>query len=187
MKYNPEIHHRASIRLQEYDYSSVGAYFVTICTFQRKCLFGEIIDGKMNLNEYGEIVKNEWIKSSEIRQEIELDEWIIMPNHFHAIIFITTFKTLEASNSSSPHNRSQGTAPSMKPKSLSSLVAGFKSATTASINTKRDAAGTPVWQRNYYENIIRNELALEKIRQYVQNNPISWEIDQLHPNISSKW
>jgi putative transposase len=187
MKYNPEIHHRASIRLQGYDYSSVGAYFVTICTFQRECLFGEIIDGRMMLNEYGKIVNNEWIKSSDIRQEIELDELIVMPNHFHAIIFITTLKTLETSNSSSFHNPNQETTLSMKPKSLSSLIAGFKSATTTRINTKRDTAGTPVWQRNYYDNIIRNELALEKIRQYIHNNPISWEIDQLHPNIPSKW
>jgi putative transposase len=185
MEYNPEIHHRASIRLKGYDYSSVGAYFATICTFQRECLFGEIIDGKMTLNEYGKIINDEWIKSSDIRQEIELDEWIVMPNHFHAIIFITTPKKLGVNTCSPTSNNSP--SPQMKPKSLSSLIAGFKSATTTRINTKRDAAGTPVWQRNYYENIIRNELMLENIRKYVQNNPISWEIDQLHPNVSSKW
>lgn len=88
MKYNPEIHDRNSIRLKGYDYYSDGFYFVTICTHKRQCLFGEIVNDEMVLNEYGKIIAEEWIKSSEIRQEIELDEWIVMPNHFHAIIAI---------------------------------------------------------------------------------------------------
>ncbi|MDF5716226.1 MAG: hypothetical protein PUP93_20655 [Rhizonema sp. NSF051] len=100
MEYNPEIHHRTSIRLKGYDYSSDGAYFVTICTYQRECLFGEIVDGKMLLNEYGKIIASKWEQSSTIRQEIELDEWIVMPNHFHGIIFITNQPSVGANGCS---------------------------------------------------------------------------------------
>jgi REP element-mobilizing transposase RayT len=88
MKYNPEHHHRRSIRIQGYDYSKTGIYFVTICTHQRQCLFGEIRNEKMILNQIGKIVTQEWLKSAEIRQEIVLNEWIIMPNHLHGIVGI---------------------------------------------------------------------------------------------------
>jgi len=88
MKYDPEKHHRRSIRLKGYDYSQAGAYFVTICTKNRECLFGDVIDDGMMLNEYGTIVANEWKKSAKIRDEIELDEWVVMPNHFHGIVVI---------------------------------------------------------------------------------------------------
>ncbi len=88
MKYDPNKHHRRSIRLKGYDYSSAGAYFITICAYQRACLFGEIVDGMMQLNEFGQIVADEWLKSSEIRREIALDEWVVMPNHIHGIVFI---------------------------------------------------------------------------------------------------
>ena len=88
MKYNPDIHHRRSMRLQGYDYSSPGAYFVTICTQNRECLFGEIVARKMVLNDAGKIVADEWIKTGDIRDEIELDAWVVMPNHFHGIVMI---------------------------------------------------------------------------------------------------
>jgi putative transposase len=88
MKYDPNIHHRRSIRLPGYDYSQSGAYFVTICAYQRQCLFGDVVDGQMVLNQYGAIVADEWQKSSVIRREIELDAWMVMPNHFHGIVII---------------------------------------------------------------------------------------------------
>ena len=85
MKFNPDIHHRQSIRLKDYDYSQEGAYFVTICCQNKECLFGEILNGVTRLNKYGKIVGDEWLKSADIRSEIELDEFIIMPNHIHGI------------------------------------------------------------------------------------------------------
>jgi hypothetical protein len=88
MKYDPAIHHRRSIRLQGYDYSQAGVYFVTICAQNRECLFGEIVNGGMRLNEAGRMVTDEWIKTAEIRDEIELDEWVVMPNHFHGVLVI---------------------------------------------------------------------------------------------------
>ena len=180
MKYDPEKHHRRSIRLRGYDYSQAGFYFVTICCYQRQRLFGEVVDGEMQLNQYGEIVENEWTKSSVIRQEIELDEYIVMPNHFHGIVIINPVGANRRSPLPSTHS-------SMKPCSLSSLMAEFKSAVTKQINIIRNAPGTPVWQRNYYEHIIRNERSLNNIRQYIINNPLSWHQDQLHPDNPSKW
>ncbi len=88
MKFNPDKHHRRSIRLKEYDYSRPGAYFVTLCVHDRECLFGDITGGEICLNEYGKIVQTEWLKSSEIRNEIKLDVYQIMPNHFHGIVII---------------------------------------------------------------------------------------------------
>ena len=184
MKYDPNKHHRQSIRLPGYDYRQSGAYFVTMCAYQRQCMFGEVVDGQMVLNQYGAIVADEWQKSSVIRQEIELDAWIVMPNHFHGIVIIEN----HVGANDNHHVRANGRSPlRMKPKSLSSLMSGFKSITTKKIDILRDSPGTPLWQRNYYEHIIRNPDAMDKIRQYIIHNPVSWQIDQLHPDNPSKW
>ncbi|MEM6256483.1 MAG: transposase [Cyanobacteria bacterium P01_D01_bin.156] len=186
MRYNPDKHHRRSIRLKGYDYSSPGGYFLTLCTHERKCLFGEIQNGRMILSDWGAIVAEEWKKSAQIRQEIELDVWVVMPNHFHGIVFITDVG-VSGDSSQHPHRTDKkGIMPLMKPKSISSLMAGFKSATTKRINQLRNASVTPVWQRNYHDRIIRDEAALQTIRQYVRNNPQQWQIDQMHPENPSK-
>ncbi len=170
---------RKSIRLRGYDYSQAGAYFVTICTQNRACLFGEIVDGEMNLNEYGCIVMDEWIKTTEIRNEIELDEFIVMPNHFHAIVVITCRGTARRAPT-------KGRAPTMerfgKPVagSLPTIIRAFKSAVTKRINEARRSSGTKLWQRNFWEHIVRNENELNRIRQYIKNNPKMWAIDKLN-------
>jgi putative transposase len=185
MPYHPDYHHRRSIRLRNYDYSQSGIYFVTLCTYQRQCLFGQISDGKMELNELGEIVQSEWLRSPEIRREIALDEWVVMPNHLHGIVMIT--RPDEPQDFNKYPLPPQGLPIQMKPRSLSSLIVGFKSATTRQINHCRSALGTPVWQRNYYENIVRDQRSLQNFCKYIRNNPKSWNIDQLHPNNPSKW
>jgi putative transposase len=114
MTYDPEKHHRHSIRLQGYDYSAGGLYFVTICTYQRDCLFGEIIAREMVLNDFGKIVATEWQKSSSIRQEVELDAWVIMPNHMHGVVKISNTPTVGA-NGGSPNAESIASNPSIKP------------------------------------------------------------------------
>jgi len=166
MPYNPEKHHRRSIRLRDYDYSQPGAYFVTICAYNQECLFGKVSDGvndvcpKIILNEHGMIARNEWIKSTAIRFEIELDEFVVMPNHFNGIVLI--------------HGRGDRPVaptehrPGPQPKSFGALVAGFKSAVTKRINVIRGLPGIPVWQRNYYEHIIRDENELNHIREYIE-------------------
>lgn len=168
---------RRSIRLPGYDYSRAGAYFVTLCTQGRSCLFGNIVDGEVWLNRFGAIVAEEWLRSAEIRDEIELDEWVIMPNHFHGIVVITD-KTGDP--------RCTGDRPvaptGPRPNSIGALTGGFKSAVTRRINELRNMPGQKVWQRNYWEHIVRNELELARIREYIQNNPAQWELDALNPS-----
>ncbi|MCF2146535.1 transposase [Desmonostoc muscorum LEGE 12446] len=190
MKYNPEKHHRRSIRLQGYDYSQVGAYFVTICTHQRECLFGAIADGIMELNQFGQMVADEWIRTLDIRPDFEFDEWIVMPNHLHGIVVIKqSAKPTVGAHDVGAHSCAPLPTGMLhrRPRLLSSFVAGFKSATTKRINLVRNTPGIKIWQRNYYDHVIRNESSLEKIREYVQVNPMLWMKDQLHPENPSKW
>ncbi|NCC26025.1 MAG: transposase [Deltaproteobacteria bacterium] len=165
---------RRSIRLQGYDYSQAGAYFVTICTQNRECLFGEIENGEMRLNDAGRMVADEWLKTAEIRDEIELDEWVVMPNHFHGIVVVTACR---------------GTArraPTMERfgqpivGSVPTIIRSFKSAVTKHINELRQTPGMKLWQRNYWEHIVRNEPELNRIREYIHNNPAQWEMDKLY-------
>jgi putative transposase len=182
MKYNPDKHHRKSIRLQGYDYSSSGAYFITLCVHQKQHLLGEIVGGKMQLNEYGKIVQEEWHKSSKIRKEIKLDVFVVMPNHVRGIVWILPPDTLTPNVGAQDlaplritENRSQLVR---QKKSLGSFVAGFKMAVTKRINELRHLPGTPVWQRNYHEHIIRNDDNCNRIREYIQHNPKNWSTDE---------
>ncbi len=174
MKYNHDQHHRRSIRLQGYDYSQNGAYFVTICTHSRECLFGGIIDGQMVMNNRGMTAHDEWVKTVEMRENIELDEFVVMPNHIHGIIVIhdgrgTMHRAPTAEQFGKPTS-----------KSIPTIIRGLKSAVTKRINGIRKTPGFPVWQRNYYEHIIRDEQSMEKIREYIVNNPLNWERDEMH-------
>jgi REP element-mobilizing transposase RayT len=177
-------HHRHSIRLKSYDYSRAGAYFITVCTQDHACLFGEIADGEMRLNDAGRIVVEEWIKTAEIRVEIELDEYVAMPNHFHAILWISNGGTMDSRGTA----RRAPTAERFgKPVagSIPTIIRSFKSAVTKRINDSRNTSGMPVWQRNYYEHIIRNDESLNHIRQYIADNPANWETDNENPNMAN--
>jgi REP element-mobilizing transposase RayT len=193
MKHNPRIHHRRSIRLKNYDYASPGAYFVTIVTHGRQCLFGQIVDGKMQLNECGEIVRDEWLKTEIIRPRVQLDLFVIMPNHIHGIIILNDdgycMGTLQRAHTITQTQRAPTItqtqrAPTFeqfgKPTSdsIPTMIRLFKSATTKRINEYRNTPAVPVWQRNYYEHIIRNETEWKRIRQYIINNPIHWKNDK---------
>ncbi len=185
MRYDPEKHHRRSIRLQGYDYSQAGAYFVTICTYQRECLFGDVVGGQMALNAHGRIACEEWGRSAQMRREIQLDEFVVMPNHVHGIVIIRDepHPIVEAYDVGATGRSPLRTARPGPPKrSLGSFIAGFKSAATQRINHLRGTPGLPVWQRNYYEHIIRNEEELNRIREYIHNNPLRWHLDRENPN-----
>jgi REP element-mobilizing transposase RayT len=173
-RYNPEIHRRRSIRLRDYDYSQGGAYFVTICTRDRECLFGEIIGHTTRLSAVGEIVHDEWLRSVDLRKEIDLDGWVMMPNHIHAIVVIADLG--RGDRPVAPTTR-----PGPRPRSLSSLMAGFKSAATTQVNAQRGTPGVPLWQRNYYEHVIRNDADLTRIREYITTNPFRWGDDENNP------
>ncbi len=186
MTFDPERRHRRSIRLPAYDYSQAGAYFVTLCAYNRECLFGNIVDGAMHLNEAGEIVAYEWTRSSEIRREVGLDEWVLIPNHFHGIVVLAEAEGpdghAEEERTGRPEEGRTGRAPlRRRPRSLSSLIAGFKATSTRRTNDLRRTPGTPIWQRNYYEHVIRSEASLHAIRRYISENPLRWANDEENP------
>jgi putative transposase len=162
MKYDPDFHHRQSIRLNGYDYSKSGAYFITICTHEREHLFGNIIDATIALNTLGDIARSHWQQLAQYHTNLIMDESIVMPNHLHGIIILDS--SLENT------------------KSISEIIRGFKTFSAKGINKKRGLRGVPVWQRNYYDRIIRNELELDRVRQYIINNPRNWDTDKNNQN-----
>ncbi len=160
MVYDSSKLHRRSVRLAGHDYASAGWYFLTICAARRGDLFGRVVDCTVELNRFGAIVHEEWERIATVRAEITLDEWIVMPDHLHAIVHLQFALEQEAS--------SQRAA-----RSVSSMVAGFKSAVTSRINKLREQP-TQVWQRNYWEHIIRDERDLNNTRRYILENPQRW-------------
>lgn len=180
-----EIRHRKWMRLKHYDYNRAGAYFITICIQNRECLLGEIHDGLLHLNEYGKIVEKVWTYLPQHFEAINLDTAVIMPNHFHCIIVLEEDMLAIAPRSDSTTRED---LPFYEKKTkLGTVIAYFKYQTTKLINIQRDMVGVKVWQRNYYDHIIRNEKSLEILRQYIIDNPWRWNEDQLHPNNPSKW
>lgn len=190
-KYNPETHHRRSIRIKEYDYSQEGLYFITICSFNHACLFGHIDNGDMVLTAYGKIANNEWMQTREMRNNIELHKSVIMPNHMHGIIEINDSTRRGTMPRARIPNvtRNQGTlqrAPTKeqfgKPTSntIPTIVRGFKSSVTKQINIIRNTLGHPVWQRSYYEHIIRNKKSYNRISEYIRYNPEKWLQDKYY-------
>lgn len=195
MGYNPEKHNRRSTRLEGYDYSSPGFYFVTICIHNRVCLFGEINDGKMTLNEWGRIARDQWQNTESVRDNVKLDAFVIMPNHVHGIVQITDpdnnsgagnvgayCNTPQRNNTTTqdnnPNHQSELRSPS---NTLGAIVRGYKSAVTTRINKKNNTPGQKVWQRNYHDRIIRDKQSLQQIRHYIINNPAQWEKDENNP------
>ena len=179
MKYNPRKHRRHSIRLKGYDYTQPGAYFVTICTHRREMLFGRVVDGVMQLNEFGRIVEWTWYDLPNHVANITLDAFVIMPNHVHGIIIINPPATVGAGSEPVP---TIDAAAGPKPYGLPEIVLQFKTFSARRINARRGVRGVPVWQRNYYEHIIRNQHALNAIRRYIIENPARWQKDRENPH-----
>ena len=175
MTYDPEKHHRRSIRLHGYDYSQAGAYFVTICTKNRASLFGSVADGEIQLNKAGQIAKRAWEKLPARFPSARLDAFIVMPNHLHAIIIVGAQFIAPTANTS---NESGKGAINRAP-TLGEMVRAYKAASAAMI--RRAAAPDVAWQRNYYEHVIRDEDELARIRRYIEDNPRMWETDEENP------
>ena len=205
MGYDPKIHHRKSIRLKGYDYARAGLYFITLCVQNRAYLFGNISDGRMHLNAYGQIAKEEWENTGIIRKNCTIEEFIIMPDHFHAILSIdyAIKKTEDIGVFKSPSQ------------TIGAIIRGYKGATTKRIkglirdnnpnissagelqfaptefaptefglkgqkSTKTIDLSKSIWQRDYYESIIRDERAYLNIKNYIINNPTKWENDKFN-------
>ena len=179
MAADSDARHRRSIRLQGYDYASEGAYFVTMVTAGRECLFGEIRDESVRLSPIGGAVEEEWLRTAAMRAEVELDAFVVMPNHVHGIIVVAEAPV--GAQGLAPLQGPDSSIPSRRPRTLGSLIAGFKAPCTNRINDLRDSPGVPVWQRNYHDRIIRNEAELNRIRQYIINNPANWSLDPENP------
>ncbi|MFC2188763.1 transposase [Fulvivirgaceae bacterium LMO-SS25] len=240
-KYNPKIHKRKSIRLKGYDYSQAGLYFITICCQDKLCRFGQVVNGEMVLNDFGLIAYNEWLKTPEIRPNVELGEFVIMPNHMHGIIHIlyrdpsrkgeshspdntqqktderdtssaksdvcdtssakreqnpnrkgeshspyntqqktderdTTSRKSDAFNTSPPESDVCDTSLQSPSQTIGAIVRGYKSAVTKQL--KSLGFHEKLWQRNYYERIIRDERAYHNISKYIINNPRKWSEDK---------
>jgi len=169
-------HTRRSIRLQNYDYSQPGAYFVTICAHERADLFGEIAHGEMQLNALGRVAAECWDAIPAHFPDVELDAYCMMPNHFHGIVVITD--PVGATHASPlPNDRSAGPPR----RSLGAIVGSFKSVATKRIRELQHAPALVVWQRNYYEHVIRSDSELNKFRNYIADNPLRWGDDENNP------
>jgi REP element-mobilizing transposase RayT len=169
MPYNPEIHHRRSIRLKHYNYTQQGAYFITICTKNKQCIFGDVKRGEMQLNLLGTIARYYWQEIPQHFPHVKLDVFVIMPNHIHGILWIIEKITGEE------QPRSFG---KMIPGSIPCVIRSYKSAVTKKINQICNQTNiSSVWQRNFYEHIHQNQESLEATRNYIINNPVNWDND----------
>jgi putative transposase len=169
-KFDPAKHHRRSIRLKGHDYSRPGAYFVTICSHQRENLFGQVQDERMQTNRLGQIVQKAWLDLPCHYPHVQLDSFCLMPNHVNAIIVLVG------------DDRSVGGGPDdpMARHGLPEIVRAFKSFSARRINAVLGRPGNPVWQRNYYEHIIRNQDDWQRIRDYIIANPARWDSDRVY-------
>ena len=189
-KFDPNKHHRKSIRLDGYDYSQAGAYFVTIVTYQRDCLFGKIENEEMLLNDFGKIADECWLAIPEHFPNVELGAHVIMPNHVHGVVVIcddesashlgTTDDGRRGAALLRPYDDDNTHKINVKPGSLGAIVRSYKSAVSYRINKEHNATG--IWQRNYYEHIIRNADEANRIHLYIEANPAQWDDDDENPS-----
>lgn len=176
-----------SVRLPHHNYSALAGYALTLVAHNRELIFGRIENGIFTSSEIGAIVDAEWRRSGEIRTELVIDQFVVMPNHLQGIVFIA--QTDEAiSESERAHCRAalQGvyrrSSRQREDHSISSFVAGFKAYTTKLINAARHTPGAKVWQPNYHEHVVRNDAELERLRRYVEGNPAEWPRDDENPH-----
>ena len=187
-KFDPQKHHRRSIRLKGYDYSQEGAYYVTIVTLQREFLFGEIINKEMDLSTYGEIVQKWWEEIPVHFPNVETGAFVIMPNHVHGVIYILDERrgTVSVPHDNVTQYALGGETPPLRAfdgiPTLGQIVAYFKYQSTKEMNkVENTGTVTKFWQRNYYEHIIRNETDLQNKTDYIESNPRLWDEDDENP------
>jgi putative transposase len=158
---------RKSPRIAGYDYTSPGIYFVTLCAAAGQCVFGEVVGGVVRLNDIGRTVAQCWESTPRHFLTVELDLYVVMPNHVHGLLALTDTADAPSSNRPRP--------------TVHTVVGAFKSAATRQVNILRDTPGAPLWQRAYYEHVVRTDQGLERIRAYIAGNPAKWELDEENP------
>ncbi|MGD0216428.1 MAG: transposase [Desulfobaccales bacterium] len=167
---------RKIIRLQGFDYAREGAYFITICTHNRLCLLGEVTDQEMRLNALGRAIESEWLQTAKLRSYVTLDYYVIMPNHFHAVFFLQNHERATRRVAPTKENSPSGPAPW----SVGAIVAQFKSQVTRRIKSSGRLPNGRLWQRSYYEHVVRDENDLNRIRQYIEDNAAIWVEDEYY-------
>ena len=173
---HPPFRQRRNLRLGGYDYAQPGAYFLTICVHDRACLLGDIVDEEMRLNDAGQVIANTWKELPKRFATLTLDRFVVMPNHVHGILMIDVGR---------PYITHHRPGAAGEP-TIGRIVGAFKSLTTVNyIRGVRQCAWTPfngrLWQRNYYEHVIRDETSLNRIREYILQNPLRWAVDRENP------
>jgi putative transposase len=181
LTYDPDKHHRRSVRLKGYDYAQPGAYFLTVCTRDRECALGRIVDSEMTLSPIGETVRSNWDDMPVQFPGIGLDAFVVMPNHIHGIITIIDDRPRRGLINQTPTQRTPTSQPDWIMMKNDALILGkiirhFKAKTTRMIHVHE--SDTFHWQRNYYEHVIRNDEELNAIRQYILGNPANWATDE---------
>ena len=181
MNPNHSLPHRKKLRIPDFDYSQPGAYYVSIVTQGRRKLFGQIVDGEMVLNDIGKMVKEVWVAIPEHFPIVELGEFVVMPNHFHGIITIMAGETQGINVGARhavprPFSEKEGFGKPVSG-SLSTILRSFKSATTKAFHEFFGHAEESLWQRSFYEHVIRNERDYRAIYEYIVANPMNWEMD----------
>ena len=169
MSYDPDERNRRSIRLPQYDYTASGAYFVTVCVEGRSSLLGKVNDGRINLSQIGLTVEKAWQSISERFPDVNVDWYVIMPNHFHGIV------SIDANGKLRDRKEEDSSV------SLASVMRAFKSISAREANLLLGIEGKRFWQRNYYERVIRDEEELCQLRTYITNNPSAWDDDEHNP------
>jgi putative transposase len=174
---NSNLHKRRSIRLKDYDYSQSGEYFITICTHNHECLFGEVVDEGIKLSPQGKTAQQCWLDIPMHFNNAELDEYVIMPNHIHGIIILKD-NSVGTRHAVSLHEQFG------KPKcgTIPTIVRSFKSAATRQIRILTNEYEIPIWQSRFYEHIIRDDKDLDNVREYITNNPFNWLLEKDVPN-----
>jgi putative transposase len=198
--YDPNKHQRRSIRLPGYEYDQPGAYFVTLCTQDHQCLFGRIEGEAMRLNRVGEAAEECWRAIPIHFADVELDVFVVMPNHVHGIIVIADAGAANVrATHASPLRQGADTGMGVarmpqgpRRRSVGAIIGSYKSAVSKGIHEIDGSLGSAVWQRNYFEHIIRNDVALNRIRQYIIDNPVRWAYDRynpqaIHPEADEPW
>ena len=184
MIHEPVQRRRRSLRLNGYDYAQAGAYFITICTQDRACLFGQVIDGAMRLNDAGELATGLWQDMPVRFAGLDIDAFVVMPNHIHGILVLSDSAVTVVAPLVGARDKDR--AATRAAPTIGDIVAAFKSSFTVEYirgakNGRWPVFNRRVWQRNYYEHIIRDEPELTRVRRYIEENPLRWEFDQENP------
>jgi len=171
-----------TVRLRNWDYAANGCYFVTICSAQRRCVFGHISDGRVSLSRVGEIVADEWQKTPKIRSNVELDGWVVMPNHMHGVVIINNLNPVEEMGRNASPSTNNRFGP-LRPGSLQSIINNYKGAVTR--RCRSEGIEDFAWQARYWEHRVRTERDLLSIRHYIESNPMRWVLD--HESAEGLW